>query len=98
MAAEAGVDLSSVTGTGLGGRIRKQDVQQAIDAQKSAAAAPQAPAAAAAPAAPAAPELEVSSLRGTEEKMSRIRKITAKLIVESLKYLATQHLAIASDM
>ena len=98
MAAEAGVDLSSVTGTGLGGRIRKQDVQQAIDAQKSAAAAPQAPAAAAAPAAPAAPELEVSSLRGTEEKMSRIRKITAKRMVESLQTQAQLTTAVEVDM
>ena len=37
MASEAGIDLSTVKGSGLGGRIRKQDVQQAIDAQKSAA-------------------------------------------------------------
>src|SRR5699024_3801600 len=85
MAAEAGVDLSSVTGTGLGGRIRKQDVQQAIDAQKSAAAAPQAPAAAAAPAAPAAPELEASSLRGTEEEMSSMRRTSAAGMLASLQ-------------
>ncbi|WP_193104575.1 2-oxoglutarate dehydrogenase, E2 component, dihydrolipoamide succinyltransferase [Brachybacterium sp. FME24] len=96
MAADAGVDLSSVSGTGLGGRIRKQDVQQAIDAQKAAAAAPAAAPAAAAPT--AAPTVEVSPLRGTEEKMSRIRKITAKRMVESLHEQAQLTTAVEVDM
>src|SRR5699024_12419361 len=84
--------------TRRGGRIRKQADHQPTDAQPPAAAAPQAPAAAAAPAAPAAPELEVPSLRGTEEKMSRIRKITAKRMVESLQTQAQLTTAVEVDM
>ena len=96
MAAEAGVDLSSVKGSGLGGRIRKQDVQQAIDAQKAAASAP---AAAAAPAAsPAAPKVEVSSKRGTEEKMPRIRKVIGQRMTESLHGMAQLTTAVEVDL
>jgi 2-oxoglutarate dehydrogenase E2 component (dihydrolipoamide succinyltransferase) len=98
MAAEAGVDLSTVKGSGLGGRIRKQDVQQAIDAQKSAAAAPAASAAAPAASAPAAPKVEASPLRGTEEKMTRIRKVTAKRMMESLHGMAQLTTAVEVDM
>ena len=96
MAAEAGVDLSTVKGSGLGGRIRKQDVQQAIDAQKAQAA----PAAAAAPAAsaPAAPKVEVSSLRGTEQKMPRIRKIIGQRMMESLHEMAQLTTAVEVDV
>ena len=98
MAAEAGVDLSTVKGSGLGGRIRKQDVQQAIDAQKSAAAAPAASAAAPAASSPAAPKVEASPLRGTEEKMTRIRKVTAKRMMESLHGMAQLTTAVEVDM
>ncbi|MBO7941639.1 E3 binding domain-containing protein, partial [Streptomyces sp. S9] len=38
LAAENGVDLASVKGTGVGGRIRKQDVIAAAEAAKAAAA------------------------------------------------------------
>ncbi|MDN5685458.1 MAG: 2-oxoglutarate dehydrogenase, E2 component, dihydrolipoamide succinyltransferase [Brachybacterium sp.] len=96
MATEAGVDLATVSGTGLGGRIRKQDVQQAIDAQKSAASAPAASAAPAAAAVPA--QVEVSPLRGTEEKMSRIRKVTAQRMMESLHGQAQLTTAVEVDM
>ncbi|MFC7458030.1 2-oxoglutarate dehydrogenase, E2 component, dihydrolipoamide succinyltransferase [Brachybacterium sp. GCM10030267] len=99
MAADAGNDLSTVTGTGLGGRIRKQDVQQAIDEQKAAAEAPAEAASAPAAGAPAeAPKVEASPLRGTEEKMSRIRKITAKRMVESLHEQAQLTTAVEVDM
>jgi pyruvate dehydrogenase E2 component (dihydrolipoamide acetyltransferase) len=56
LASEHGIDLATVTGTGVGGRIRKQDVLDAARAGRGTAAAP-APAAAAPPpqAAPAAP-------------------------------------------
>jgi len=55
LAAEHGVDLAAVTGTGVGGRIRKQDVLEAARAAREAAPAATAPAAtAAAPAAPPA--------------------------------------------
>ncbi|MDN5901008.1 MAG: 2-oxoglutarate dehydrogenase, E2 component, dihydrolipoamide succinyltransferase [Brachybacterium sp.] len=96
MASEAGVDLSSVKGSGLGGRIRKQDVQQAIETQKSAASAP---AAAAAPAAaPAAPKVEISSKRGTEEKMPRIRKVIGQRMMESLHEMAQLTTAVEVDL
>jgi pyruvate dehydrogenase E2 component (dihydrolipoamide acetyltransferase) len=82
LAAEKGVDVATVTGTGVGGRIRKEDVLAAAEAK----AAP-APAAAAAPgkAAPAATKLEVSPLRGTTEKMSRLRKIVAERMLEAVQ-------------
>ena len=97
MAAEAGVDLSSVTGSGLGGRIRKQDVQQAIEAQK-AQAAPAAAAAPSAASAPAAPKVEVSSKRGTEEKMPRIRKVIGQRMMESLHEMAQLTTAVEVDV
>jgi pyruvate dehydrogenase E2 component (dihydrolipoamide acetyltransferase) len=89
LAAENGVDLSSVKGTGVGGRIRKQDVLAAADAKKAPAAAPAAPAAKAAPAAsaPAAPS-PLAHLRGTTQKANRIRQITARKTRESLQATA----------
>ena len=96
MASEAGIDLSTVKGSGLCGRIRKQDVQQAIDAQKSAA--PAAAAAAPAAAAPAAPKVEVSSKRGTEEKMPRIRKVIGQRMMESLHGMAQLTTAVEVDL
>ncbi|MEU1114081.1 2-oxoglutarate dehydrogenase, E2 component, dihydrolipoamide succinyltransferase [Streptomyces sp. NPDC005866] len=85
LAAENGVDLAAVKGTGVGGRIRKQDVLAAAEAAKAAAAAP-APTAAAAPAAGAkkAPTLEVSPLRGQTVKMPRIRKVIGDNMVKAL--------------
>ncbi|MGW4868033.1 2-oxoglutarate dehydrogenase, E2 component, dihydrolipoamide succinyltransferase [Streptomyces chartreusis] len=84
LAAENGVDLAGVKGTGVGGRIRKQDVIAAAEAAKAAAAAP-APAAAAAPAAAKkAPALEASPLRGQTVKMPRIRKVIGDNMVKAL--------------
>ncbi|SFO27349.1 2-oxoglutarate dehydrogenase E2 component [Geodermatophilus obscurus] len=89
LAAEHGVDLSSVTGTGVGGRIRKQDVLAAAESAKAPAA--EAPAPAPAPAAssgrPSAPSPAAQadpSLRGRTEKMSRLRGVIARRMVESL--------------
>ncbi|MFJ6896357.1 2-oxoglutarate dehydrogenase, E2 component, dihydrolipoamide succinyltransferase [Streptomyces hokutonensis] len=86
LAAENGVDLSTVKGTGVGGRIRKQDVLAAAEAAKAAAAAPAPVAAAAAPAAAAkkAPVLEASPLRGQTVKMPRIRKVIGDNMVKAL--------------
>ncbi|MFJ6685017.1 2-oxoglutarate dehydrogenase, E2 component, dihydrolipoamide succinyltransferase [Streptomyces werraensis] len=83
LAAENGVDLSTVKGTGVGGRIRKQDVLAAAEAAKAAAPAP-APAPAAAPAAKKAPALEASPLRGQTVKMPRIRKVIGDNMVKAL--------------
>ncbi|MEU4426273.1 2-oxoglutarate dehydrogenase, E2 component, dihydrolipoamide succinyltransferase [Actinoplanes sp. NPDC024001] len=89
LAAEKGVDLSSLTGTGVGGRIRKQDV---LDAAEKAAAAKAAPAPAAAPAAAPAQKApakaEPSPLRGRTEKLTRIRATIARRMVESLQISA----------
>ena len=87
LAAEKGVDVATLVGTGVGGRIRKEDVIEAAEKAAAAAAAAAtpaaAPAASAAPAKKAAP-LEVSPLRGTTEKASRLRKIIAERMVEAL--------------
>ncbi|MGI5950976.1 MAG: 2-oxoglutarate dehydrogenase, E2 component, dihydrolipoamide succinyltransferase [Brooklawnia sp.] len=94
MAADLGIDLATVEGTGVGGRIRKQDVQAAADAAKAAAEAAKAPAApaAAAPAPAAKPVATVapdeSGMRGTTQKMSRLRSIIASRMVESLQTAA----------
>ncbi|MGC2653849.1 MAG: 2-oxoglutarate dehydrogenase, E2 component, dihydrolipoamide succinyltransferase, partial [Mycobacterium sp.] len=87
LAADNNVDLAGVTGTGVGGRIRKQDVLAAAEKKKEAQAAPApqptAPAAATAPAAPE-PAPALAHLRGTTQKASRIRQITARKTRESL--------------
>ncbi|MFF3641883.1 2-oxoglutarate dehydrogenase, E2 component, dihydrolipoamide succinyltransferase [Streptomyces sp. NPDC002564] len=80
LASENGVNLSEVTGSGVGGRIRKQDVIAAAEAKKSAPA----PAAAAAPAASKAPALEVSPLRGQTVKMTRMRKVIGDNMMKAL--------------
>ncbi|WP_186777167.1 2-oxoglutarate dehydrogenase, E2 component, dihydrolipoamide succinyltransferase [Streptomyces salinarius] len=82
LAAENGVDLSTVKGTGVGGRIRKQDVVAAAEAAKAAPAP--AAAAPAAPAAKKAPALEASPLRGQTVKMPRIRKVIGDNMVKAL--------------
>jgi 2-oxoglutarate dehydrogenase E2 component (dihydrolipoamide succinyltransferase) len=84
LANEAGVDLHNIAGTGIGGRIRKDDVLAATTG--SVAVAPSAPSApvAAPAAAPAAP----SALRGTTEQMTRLRKVLAERAVASMQQTA----------
>ncbi len=88
LANQHGVDLSSVTGTGVGGRIRKQDVTAAAEAKATPApaAAPSARATQVAPATQAAPAAgaPASSLRGTVQKAPRIRQVIARRMRESL--------------
>jgi len=100
LAQQHGVDLSTLTGTGVGGRLRKQDVLAA--AEKQQAPEPAAEPAAPAPAPAAAPAssgpsvvqktretaASVASKRGTTEKMSRLRKVIAQRMVESLQVSA----------
>jgi 2-oxoglutarate dehydrogenase E2 component (dihydrolipoamide succinyltransferase) len=100
IAAERGVDLSTVVGTGVGGRIRKEDIASApttlapvvvkearpVESKPFVAPAPAAPTAtAAATPRPAAP---LSELRGRTEPMSRLRKVIAERMVESLQISA----------
>ncbi|SMC56273.1 2-oxoglutarate dehydrogenase, E2 component, dihydrolipoamide succinyltransferase [Janibacter indicus] len=107
LAADNGIDLSQVEGTGIGGRIRKQDVLDAAKAknQPQEAAAPAAAAPAAAPAAaapagvPAGLESNVpQSKRGTREKMTRLRKVIAERMVESLQVSAQLTTVVEVDM
>ncbi|MEU6074870.1 2-oxoglutarate dehydrogenase, E2 component, dihydrolipoamide succinyltransferase [Micromonospora sp. NPDC047074] len=101
LASEHGVDLASVNGTGVGGRIRKQDVLEAAEKAKAAKAAPaapaQQPAAAAAPAKPAA-KPQPSPKRGSTEKLPRIRAVIAKRMHESLHEMAQLTTVIEVDV
>ena len=84
LAQEAGVNLSTIKGTGIGGRIRKEDI---LAASPRAASTPTAAAIAATPAAPRGP-IAASPLRGTTVTMTRLRKVIADRMVESLKISA----------
>jgi 2-oxoglutarate dehydrogenase E2 component (dihydrolipoamide succinyltransferase) len=92
LASELGVNLSQVTGTGIGGRIRREDVE--------ALARPTAPAAAVAyvPSATKPPVVAVSPLRGTTVTMSRLRRVIAARMVESLQVSAQLTTVIEVDV
>ncbi|MEU6268264.1 2-oxoglutarate dehydrogenase, E2 component, dihydrolipoamide succinyltransferase [Saccharopolyspora shandongensis] len=101
LANEHGIDLSAIKGSGVGGRIRKQDVQAAIDAKQAPVPAATAAPAAAAPAAPvpsAEPSAEAKALRGTTQKMSRLRQLLARRMVESLQTAAQLTTVIEVDV
>jgi pyruvate dehydrogenase E2 component (dihydrolipoamide acetyltransferase) len=106
LAAEHGVNLATVTGTGVGGRIRKQDVIEAArhrEQQPAAAAAPAAdgqPVSQAAAPAPVAPAraIEPSTLRGTTERLSRARQLIARRMVESLQTSAQLTTVVEADV
>jgi len=87
LASDNNVALAALKGTGVGGRIRKQDVLDAATAAK-AASAPSASATPSAPAGSASTTGAVSAKRGTTEKMSRLRKVIAARMVESLQISA----------
>jgi 2-oxoglutarate dehydrogenase E2 component (dihydrolipoamide succinyltransferase) len=89
LASEHGVELSGLAGTGVGGRIRKQDVLDAAQRQRAAASAPPPAPVAAAPATPPAPpKAEPSPLRGRTERLTRTRATIARRMVESLQISA----------
>jgi 2-oxoglutarate dehydrogenase E2 component (dihydrolipoamide succinyltransferase) len=95
LASELGVNLANVKGTGIGGRIRREDVEQAAPAPAVAVSA--APVAASA-VRTSAPAIDVSPLRGTTIKMSRLRKVIAARMVESLQVSAQLTTVIEVDV
>ncbi len=105
LARENDIDLGRVKGTGVGGRIRRQDVEDAIkvaeEAKRAAAEARKAPAPAPA-AAPAAaktqPSADAAKLRGTTQKMPRMRQVIAKRMVESLQVAAQLTTVVEADV
>ncbi|WP_201467186.1 2-oxoglutarate dehydrogenase, E2 component, dihydrolipoamide succinyltransferase [Janibacter melonis] len=107
LAADNGIDLADLQGSGVGGRIRKEDVLEAARAKNAPAEQPSAPAAQApaaqAPASSSTPprgmESSVSpSKRGTREKMTRLRKVIAQRMVESLQVSAQLTTVVEVDM
>jgi len=101
LAAEQGVDLGSVTGTGVGGRIRKQDVLAAAEQAKAKAPAPAAaPAGNSAGAArtPSPAASPSAALRGRTEKLSRLRTVIAKRMIESLQVSAQLTTVVEADV
>ena len=96
LATELGVNLAQVTGTGIGGRIRREDVEALARPATPVAPAPVAPAPVTATA--KAPSVSVSPLRGTKVKMSRLRKVIAVRMVESLQVSAQLTTVIEVDV
>ena len=94
LASELGVNLAQVTGTGIGGRIRREDVEALARPVAPVAAAP----VASAPSAARPPVVAVSPLRGTTVTMSRLRKVIAARMVESLQVSAQLTTVIEVDV
>ncbi|MGL4174427.1 MAG: 2-oxoglutarate dehydrogenase, E2 component, dihydrolipoamide succinyltransferase, partial [Actinomycetota bacterium] len=82
LATEHGVDLARVTGTGVGGRIRKQDVLAAAESQRQPLDTPTT--ASALTGSPTGGNSSAITKRGTTERMSRLRRLIATRLVESL--------------
>jgi 2-oxoglutarate dehydrogenase E2 component (dihydrolipoamide succinyltransferase) len=102
LAAERGVDLGSLTGSGVGGRIRKQDVLAAAEQASAPAQAAPAPAAASSGAGaartPSPAASQDPSLRGRTEKLSRLRSVIARRMVESLAVSAQLTTVVEADV
>jgi 2-oxoglutarate dehydrogenase E2 component (dihydrolipoamide succinyltransferase) len=95
LANDLGVNLSTVRGSGIGGRIRKEDV---IAAKPAGASAQATPAAAPVASAPRPAAAVASPLRGTTVTMSRLRKVIAARMVESLQVSAQLTTVIEVDV
>ena len=89
LATDLGVNLSTVKGTGIGGRIRREDVEAARPVSTATATSTAtAPAVTSGASAPRISAVAVSPLRGTTVTMSRLRKVIAARMVESLQVSA----------
>jgi pyruvate dehydrogenase E2 component (dihydrolipoamide acetyltransferase) len=97
LASELGVNLANVKGSGIGGRIRKEDVEAAAPKSAPVVATSSAPTATA-PTRTSAPAAAVSPLRGTTVTMSRLRKVIAARMVESLHVSAQLTTVIEVDV
>jgi len=96
LASELGVNLAQVKGTGIGGRIRREDVE-ALSRPVAPVVIASSPATAA-PSAAKPPVVAVSPLRGTTVTMSRLRKVIAARMVESLQVSAQLTTVIEVDV
>jgi pyruvate dehydrogenase E2 component (dihydrolipoamide acetyltransferase) len=99
IAREHNVDLGEVKGSGLGGRITKEDILAFIDSQEKGAPSPapaggyQAPAPSAPPPRPAAP-----SIPGELVAMTNMRRIIAQRMIESRRTSAHVHCMFEVDL
>jgi len=99
LATELGVNLAHVTGTGIGGRIRREDVEALARPPASVTAAPASSAPISTTTSVAkSPVVAVSPLRGTTVTMSRLRKVIAARMVESLQVSAQLTTVIEVDV
>ena len=97
LASELGVNLSSIKGSGIGGRVRREDVEAAAKPAAVAAPVPSASPAASSPVR-STPVMSTSPLRGTTVTMSRLRKVIAARMVESLAVSAQLTTVIEVDV
>ncbi|TQM80379.1 2-oxoglutarate dehydrogenase E2 component [Saccharothrix saharensis] len=88
LASENGIDLATLKGTGVGGRIRKQDVLAAVEAKKAPKQEAPQPAASAPAQRVASAPADTSGKRGTVQKLPRLRQIVAQRTRESLQVSA----------
>jgi pyruvate dehydrogenase E2 component (dihydrolipoamide acetyltransferase) len=91
MAAEAGVDLAGVAGTGPNGRIVKRDVEAALKAAPPAAAYP-------APRPVPAPAPVAAAAEDQIVPLTKLRTIIARRMAESTQTVPAIYLTIAVDM